>query len=361
MLDSMNVYADGTACVNSPIHANRDMGMPCEFTEEEHEASFHQYLCDMAPPVQVPQTPVRLPLRVNDVYADGTACTDNGPKAIDNSAPSEFMESEREACFHAYLSDIAPPEAVLLEVNDIYADGTACTGSSLKNIDSGIPCEFDELEKEACLHEYLSSIAPVVEARLDAYNVYADGTACPCNIPKNSDGLIPCEFDEPEVEASFHEYLSEIAPPVVPQTSPMPLDSINVYRDGTCTGNSAKNIDSCVPGEFDEPEKEASFHEYLSDIAPPVVVSQVPLEPLDVNNVYADGTACDNISPKHVDGSIPREFIEPEKEASFHEYLCDIAPMVPMSEPCSPKMLNSTRFSADNLMEESPPDQLLGA
>eukprot|EP00746_Dinoflagellata_sp_MGD_P008667 gnl/MRDRNA2_/MRDRNA2_117362_c0_seq1.p1 gnl/MRDRNA2_/MRDRNA2_117362_c0~~gnl/MRDRNA2_/MRDRNA2_117362_c0_seq1.p1 ORF type:complete len:373 (+),score=92.89 gnl/MRDRNA2_/MRDRNA2_117362_c0_seq1:100-1218(+) len=369
-LDCMNVYADGTACF-SPVSPNQDLGLPSEFTEEENEASFHQYLCDNASPVQVPQTPLRLPLRVNDVYADGTACAGSGSKNVDSSNPSEFMESEREACFHAYLSDIAPPEVVVmrmspgvLEVNDVYADGTVCMGGSPKNIDIDIPCEFDEMEKEACLHEYLSTIAPVVVSRMDTSNVYADGTACLCSSPMNSDPLLPCEFVESEREASFHEYLSDIAPPVVPQRSPMPLNIINVYTDGTaCTDSSFNNSDSCIPGEFDEPEKEASFHEYLSDIAPPVVVPQEPLEPLDVNNVYADGTACVNSSDRNIDSSLPREFMEPEKEASLHEYLCDIAPLVPMTEPCSPKVLTSThgRFTPDNIMEESPPDQLLGA
>jgi hypothetical protein len=350
--------------------------MPSEFTEDENEASFHQYLSDIAPPVQVPQAPLRLPLRslrslrVNDVYADGTACPGNGPKNIDNGLPSEFCESEREACFHEYLSDIAPPEVVTrmspgaLEANDVYADGTACTGTSPKNIDTGLPCEFSESEREASFHEYLSDIAPPVVSRLHVSNVYADGTACTGYSPKNCSSLIPCEFDDSEDEAILNEYLSDIAPPVVPQTATMALDVMNVFADGTvCTGSSPKHADSRIPCEFIQSESEASFHEYLSDMAPPVVVPQVPLMPLDINNVYADGTACTGSSPKNDDGSIPREFIEPEKEASFHEYLCDIAPMVALSEPCSPKVFTSTRgrFPTENIMDESPPDQLLGA
>jgi hypothetical protein len=344
-----DVYADGTACTGgTPKNANS--GIPCEWTEPEEEASFHEYLCDIAPPVMV----TRMSPTPLDVYADGTACTGSCPKNIDIGLPCEFIESEKETLLHEYLSDIAPPVRPMpLDASDVYADGTACTAP--RN-DGGLPSEFMDTEREASFHEYLSEIAPPVvmpqvrPVPLDHSNVYADGTA---STATKNDGGLPSEFMDTEREASFHEYLSDIAPPVVmPQVRPVPLDHSNVYADGTASTDS-KN-DGGLPSEFVDTEREASFHEYLSDIAPPVVMPEVRPVPLDVSNVYADGTACTSSSPRKTDNGLPCEFIEPEKEASLHEYLCDIAPLVEVS---SPKM----RTQHDNLMEDAPPDQLLGA
>lgn len=237
----------------------------------------------------------------------------------------------------------------------VYADGTACTNDR-PTLDVDLPDEFTEQENEALLHDHLCHIAPLERpAMLDVSNVYADGTACTANSPKIVDTSIPSEFTEPEHEASFHDYLCGIAPLERPA---MPLDSINVYADGTTSIDS--NVSPAgLPYEFSEPEKEASFHAYLSDMAPPVALQRMPPVPLDFDNVYADGTACTESPAKsNLDGLLPNEFSEPEKEAAFHEYLCDLAPMVKaMGEVSSPK--SPDRRSTTS--QERQWDQILGA
>lgn len=248
MLDCNNVYADGTACINSISAFDVSSIVPSEFSTEENEAMFHEYLCGIAPLVIVPQK-ASMPLDVNCLY-----------------------------------TDVA-----------VYADGTSCIDSSIRlNLDPSMPQEFDESENEASLHEYLCDIAPLVEVPqklptpLDFNNVYGDGTTCMDNCPtSNINPGLPCEFTEPENEASFHGYLCGIAPLVeVPQTPPTPLDSNNVYADGTMSidsisSRSVSQSSLGLPCEFTEPENEASFHDYLCSIAPPVMVkgdSKVPLE-----------------------------------------------------------------------------------
>jgi len=169
---------------------------------------------------------------------------------------------------------------VQLSYDNVYADGTSCIDISTLKIPTFAPSEFTEQENEALFHEYLCGIAPLVEPQvpsertpLGVNNVYADGTASIDNSPKinHSDDSVPSEFTEPEHEGFFHEYLCSQAPlVVVPQTPPL---DFHVYADGTaCIDNTMVSPDPSVPHEFTEPENEASFHEYLCNIAPPVVV-----------------------------------------------------------------------------------------
>lgn len=91
-----NVYADGTACIDTPTF-NRDSCIPCELTEEEGEAVFHEYLSSIAPPVMAPRM-----------------------------LPSEFSETEGEAMLNEYLCDLAPIVVV--------KDGWQSSTSSIKDL-----------------------------------------------------------------------------------------------------------------------------------------------------------------------------------------------------------------------------------
>jgi hypothetical protein len=183
-------------------------------------------------------------------------------------------------------------------------------------------------------------------AQLNSNNVFADGTACLDSPVLKFDPSIPGEFDDFEGDALLDDYLCSIAPPVMMSQK---LDFTNVYADGTACIDScaAGSLDENMPSEFSMDENEASFHGYLCSIAPPVMMSQK----LDFNNVYADGTAgIDSFAAGSLDENMPSEFSEGENEASFHDYLCNIAPIVVAKGDSNPKV-----------PETSPLEKLQGA
>eukprot|EP00746_Dinoflagellata_sp_MGD_P070898 gnl/MRDRNA2_/MRDRNA2_28958_c0_seq1.p1 gnl/MRDRNA2_/MRDRNA2_28958_c0~~gnl/MRDRNA2_/MRDRNA2_28958_c0_seq1.p1 ORF type:complete len:105 (+),score=17.65 gnl/MRDRNA2_/MRDRNA2_28958_c0_seq1:104-418(+) len=49
--DDLTVYADDIACINDSPKSNFEHNIPDEFTQQEYDALFHEYLCSIAPPV----------------------------------------------------------------------------------------------------------------------------------------------------------------------------------------------------------------------------------------------------------------------------------------------------------------------